>query len=235
MRTMAWAATGMLVLAGCASHQRELTKVDDSGLARLDEGQMGPVDDARIEEGRAQDAVAKAKAAEADAKARLEVAKSEKDVGDAQLKRSIAERDLLKKQYAPRDQVVQAEENIQAEQERIKAIDLKLKYLDQLAKVAAREREATEAHVVTAHAATEKAKYDAMRAANAPQADAVNAGDLQQQLASAQARESELQRKAGEQRSIAVNLYNQWQQADSRVRTLARPTNIDVPPPTPAK
>src|SRR4051812_8164452 len=234
MRIMAWAA-GVLVLAGCGSHTREMTKVDDSGLARLDESQMGPVDDARIEEGRAQDAVAKAKAAEADAKARFEVAKSEKDVGEAQLKRSVAERDLLKKQYAPRDQIVQAEENIQSSQEQIKAIDLKLKYLDQLSKVAAREREATEAHVATAHAATEKAKYDAMKAGNAPQADAVNAGDLQQQLATAHARESELQRKAGEERSIAVNLYNQWQQADSRVRTMARPSNIPVPEPTPAK
>src|SRR6059058_3929007 len=113
MRTMAWAA-GVIVLAGCASQHREMTKVDDSGLARLDESQMGPVDDARIEEGRANDAVAKAKAAEADARARLEVAKSEKDVSEAQLKRSVAERDLLKKQYAPRDQLVQADENIQA-------------------------------------------------------------------------------------------------------------------------
>ena len=235
MRIMAWAATGLLVLVGCSSSHHELTKVDDSGLARLDESQMGPVDDARIEEGRAQDAVAKARAAEADAKARIEVAKSEKDVADAQMKRSVAERDLLKKQYAPRDQVVQAEENIQAEQERSKAIDFKIKYLQQLTAVAGTERQAAEAHVATAHAATEKAKYDAMKAAKAPQADAVNVGDLQQQLAAAQAKESELQRKAGEQRSVAVNFYNQWQQADSRVRTLARPTNITVPEPMPAK
>src|SRR5438477_11528182 len=78
MRTMAWAA-GVLVLAGCAQH-REMTKVDDSGLSRLNESQMVPVDDARIEEGRANDAVARARAAEADAKARLEVAKSERSV-----------------------------------------------------------------------------------------------------------------------------------------------------------
>src|SRR5712692_9977603 len=97
-----------VVLAACAQQQHQMTKVDDSGLSRLDERQMQPVDDSRVEEGRAQDAVAKAKAAEANARARFEVAKSEKDVSEAQLKRSIAERDLLKKQYAPKDQLAQA-------------------------------------------------------------------------------------------------------------------------------
>src|SRR6185503_18089175 len=112
------------------------TKVDDSGLARLNESQMEPVDDARIDEGRAQDAIARAKAAEADARARLEVAKSEKDVSDAQLKRTIAERDLLKKQYAPRDQLAQADQNIQAGQDRVKATGYKLAYLNQMIAVA---------------------------------------------------------------------------------------------------
>src|SRR5262249_54073274 len=117
-----------VALAACAEHHT-LTRVDASGLSRLDEQQMQPVDDARVDEGRAQDAVAKAKAAEADARARLEVAKSEKDVSEAQLKRSIAERDLLKKQYAPKDQVAQAEENIEAAQDLVKATEFKLAYL----------------------------------------------------------------------------------------------------------
>ncbi len=232
MRIMAWVA-GTLIFAGCAQHH-EMTKVDDSGLSRLNESQMAPVDDARIEEGRANDAVAKAKAAEADARARLEVARSEKDVSDAQLKRSVAERDMLKKQYAPRDQQVRAEEEIASAQERIHATELKSKYFEQLIAVAETERKAAEAHAITAHASTEKAKYRAMKSADAPQAGAVNPGDLDQQLASAQAQEAEFQRLAGEQRSAAVNLYNQWQQADSHIRTLARPTTA-VPVPEPAK
>src|SRR5437773_4138622 len=222
MRTMAWA--GILILAGCAQHH-EMTKVDDSGLSRLDEGQMAPVDDARIEEGRANDAVARSRAAEADARARFEVAKSEKDVSEAQLKRAVAERDLLKKQYAPRDQQVRAEENIEAEQARMKATDIKIKYLEQLIGVADTERKAAEAHVATAHAATEKAKYRAMKAADAPQAGAVNPGDLDQQLAAAQAKEAELQQLAGDHPPASVNLSHQWQQPDSRARPLARPTD----------
>ncbi|MCA1826602.1 MAG: hypothetical protein LC689_06640, partial [Myxococcales bacterium] len=169
-------AVGALALAACAQHHNTMTKVDDSGLSRLDERQMQPVDDARVEEGRAQDAVAKAKAAEADAHARLEVAKSEKGVSEAQLKRSVAERDLLKKQYAPKDQLAQADQNIQAAQDRIKATDLKLAYLNQMIAVAEAERKAADAHLLTAHAVTEQAKYRAMRSANAPQAEAVNVG-----------------------------------------------------------
>src|SRR4051812_47819694 len=106
-----------VALVACSSQQHTGGKVDDFGLARLDERQMQPVDDARVEEGRAQDAVAKSRAAESDARARFEVAKSEKSVADAQLKRSVAERDLLKKQYAPKDQLAQADQNILASQD----------------------------------------------------------------------------------------------------------------------
>lgn len=228
-KLIAWGASAVLA-AGCAQ-QRPVAKVDDSGLAKLDEHQMEPVDEARIEEGRANDAVAKARAAEADARARLEVAKSERDVSAAQLKRSMAERDLLKKQYASRDQLTRADQDIQAAQDRVKATDLKLKYLAQLIAVAETDRRVAEAHVQTAHAATEQAKYRAMKSANAPQAQAVNAGDLDQQFAAARSNEANLQRQAADQRSRAVSLYNEWEQADSSARTLARPESVPLPPP----
>ena len=113
-------------LAACASQHQEAAKIDDSGLARLNEDQMAPVDDARIEVGRAQDAVARGKAAEADARAQVEVAKSDKAVAEAQLKRALAERDLLKKQYAGKDALARSDESVRASQERVKAADLKL-------------------------------------------------------------------------------------------------------------
>ena len=228
-KLMMWGA-GALLAVGC-SQNRPMTKVDDSGLSRLNESQMQPVDDARIEEGRANDAVAKARANEADARARLEVAKSEKDVSEAQLKRSMAERDLLKKQYGTPDQMSRAEQEIQAAQDRVKATDFKMQYLARMITVAETERKAAEAHVLTAHAATEQAKLRAMKAGNAPQAGAVNAGDLDQQYAAAKAHEAGLQRAAAEQRSEAVALYNKWEQADSSARTLSHPDNVPVPPP----
>jgi hypothetical protein len=229
-KLMIWGA-GALLAVGCAQ-QKAMSKVDDSGLARLDERQMEPVDNARIEEGRANDAVAKARAAEADARARLEVAKSEKDVAEAQLKRSMAERDLLKKQYAPPDQMARADQDIAAAQDRVKATHFKLSYLNQLIAVSETERKAAEAHVLTAHAATESAKYRAMKAGNAPQAASVNPGILEQQLAAARSHEAQLQHDAAEQRSNAVALYNRWQQADASAHTLARPEGMPVPPPT---
>lgn len=228
-KLMAGTACAFLV-AGCAQH-RQMTKLDDSGLAKLDERQMEPVDQARIEEGRAHDAVARARANEADARARVEVAKSEKSVAEAQLKRSAAERDLLKKQYADKDKLARSQQDIQAAGDRVKAADLKLEYLNQLIAVAETERKVAEAHETTAHAATEQAKYRAMKAANAPQAGSVNPGDLDQQVAAARAQEAELQKRAAEQRSDAVSLYNRWQQADASARTLARPESVQVPPP----
>lgn len=228
-KLIAWGA-GALLAAGCSQH-RPMTKVDDSGLARLDENQMEPVDNARIEEGRANDAVAKARANEANARAQFEVAKSEKDVSEAQLKRSLAERDLLKKQYASQDQLARAGQEIQGAQDRVKATDLKLSYLNQMIAVAETERKAAEAHVLTAHAATEQAKYRAMKAGNAPQVGAVNSGDLDRQAAQARAHEAEIQKQAAEQRSHAVDLYNRWEQADASARMLARPENVPIPPP----
>src|SRR6267143_3450604 len=102
-RTMMLLGAGALL--ACATSQKAPAKLDDSGLSRLNEQQMQPVDDARIEAGRAHDAVARARAAEAEARSRLEVAKSERDVAEAQLKRAVAERDMLKKEYADRARI----------------------------------------------------------------------------------------------------------------------------------
>ncbi|HYY52488.1 MAG TPA: hypothetical protein VE755_06435 [Myxococcales bacterium] len=214
------------------SSQKPAAKVDDSGLARLNEAQMEPVDEARVEEGRARDALARARANEADARARLEVARSERAVSEAQLKRALAEKDLLKKQYASKDQMAQIDQDIAASQDRLKATDLKLQYLQQMIGVAEGERRVAEAHVVTSQALTEQAKYRAMKSGNAPEAGSVNAGDVDHRVASAQAQEASLLKDVAQRRSNAVELYNKWQQADSRARTLARPSTLAVPPPT---
>jgi chromosome segregation ATPase len=230
MRSSLIAAIAALAATACSS-QKPAAKVDDSGLSRLNESQMEPVDDARVEEGHARDALARARANEADARARLEVGRSERAVADAQLKRALAERDLLKKQYASKDQMAEVEQEIAAAQERIRASDLKLQYLQQMIGVTESERKAAEAHVVTAQALTEQAKYRAMKSGNVPQAASVNASDVDQHVAAAQAQESNLLKEAAHRRTAATELYNRWQQADARVRTLARPTQMAVPPP----
>jgi hypothetical protein len=222
---------GASVAVACSS-QKPAARVDDSGLSRLNESQMEPVDDARVEEGRAHDAVARARANEADARARLEVARSERSVSEAQLKRALAEKDLRKKQYASKDQVAEIDDEIAGSQQRLKASDLKLQYLQQSVSVAEAERKLAEAHVVTTQALTEQAKYRAMKGANAPQAGSVNPGDVDHRVASAQAQEASLLKEVSQHRSKAVDLYNRWQAADSHARTLARPSTTAVPPPT---
>src|SRR5258708_36025341 len=56
----AWSSAGALIalsaLSGCAHEKTaQMERVDDSSMTRLNEEQMQPVDDARIEEGRACD------------------------------------------------------------------------------------------------------------------------------------------------------------------------------------
>ena len=239
MRTQSgfFAACALALSLSCAGGQKAAPpKVDDSGLARLDETQMQPVDDARIELGRSQDALSRARANEADAQARLTVAKTEREVADAQLKRALAERDLLKKQYAPQDQLIQADEQVRAAQDRIRAADMKRQYLERMVQVAQADRNAAAAHVDTSNAMVEQAKLRAMRAADVPQAGSANAGVVDAHVAEAQVREAQLRKQAADLRASAVDSYNKWQQVDVRVRTLARPEPMPVPPPneTPA-
>lgn len=220
----------LAALVGCAGSQ-QMAKVDDSGLARLNETQMQPVDDARIEEGRARDGVAKATANEQEARSRVEVARSEREVADAQLKRATAERDMLKGQYAERDAIGRAENDIAAVKQRIQAADLKLSYLTKMVAVAESEHKVAMAHVTTAAAVTEQSKLKAMRAANAPQVASVNSAAIDERLAQAQAAEAQIKAQTAQQRSAAVEDYNRWQDLDARARTLAQPDTSAVPPP----
>ena len=167
MRDVIWAIPACALVLACASSPKPVQqKVDDSGLARLDESQMQPVDDARVEQGRAQDALSRSRANEADAQARLEVAKTERGVADAQMKRALAERDLLKRQYASQDQLARADEEVRAGQDRIRAADMKRAYLERMVQVAQADRNAAAAHVETANAMVEQAKLRAMKAAD---------------------------------------------------------------------
>src|SRR5258706_1156331 len=152
MRELNWAVPACALALACASSPKPVHKVDDSGLARLDESQMQPVDDARVEQGRAQDALARARANEADAQARLEVATTERGVADAQMKRALAERDLLKRKYAPQDKLAEIDQEVAASQDRVQASDLKSQYLQLMISVAEAERRLAEAHVLTAQA-----------------------------------------------------------------------------------
>jgi len=215
---------GTGALLACAT-QKAPAKLDDSGLSRLNEQQMQPVDDARIEAGRAHDAVSRARAAEAEARSRLEVAKSERD----------AERDMLKKQYADKPQIARAEDEIAAVQQRAKATELKMQYLEQMIAVAEAERKAAEAHENTANARLEQAKWKAMVDAGSPQASSINGAELDRRLAEAQGQEAQLQKEAAQRRALAIETYNRWQEMDSKVRTLARPSTVPTPAPPPTR
>jgi chromosome segregation ATPase len=230
MRRFLGLGLGALLAVACASHHEE-ARLDDSGLAQLNEDQMQPVDQARLELGHAQDAVSRARANESDARARVEVAKSEREVAEAQLKRAAAQRDLLKKQYANQDSMAQANQDIAAAQDAVRASDLKLQYLGQSVALASAERAAAEAHVQTQQAVVEQTKYRAMQAGGAPQIASINPGELDARVAQARSREAQAQRAVAERRTQAVATYDRWQQADARSRALGTPQDVPPPPP----
>jgi len=128
--------------------------------------------------------------------------------------------------------MAKVEADINASQQRIQAADLKRQYLERMLQVAQAESKLAQSHLKTAEAMTEQAKLRAMRGANVPQAESANAGEIDSRVAQLQSSEAQERKRAADLRASAVNLYNKWQETDSRVRLLARPDSIPVPPPT---
>jgi hypothetical protein len=128
--------------------------------------------------------------------------------------------------------MAKVEEDIRASQQRIQAADLKRQYLERMLQVAQAEAKLAQAHLKTAEAMTEQAKLRAMRTANVPQAESANAGEVDSRVAQLQSSEAQERKRAADLRAQAVDLYNKWQETDSRVRLLARPDSLPVPPPT---
>jgi hypothetical protein len=229
----ACAALGLAALAGCAhgNKQSAAERVDNSSMTKLNERQMQPIDDARVDEARARDALARAKANEAEAHTRLEVAKAERDVSVAQLNRAKAERDLLVQQKASPAETARAAANYKTAEDRVRASDLKIEYLNKMIGVAERETHLADLHAQTQAEMVERAKYQALSVADPNQIQGVNGGKIDQQVASLQAAENTARKEAADKRVDAVDSYNKWQELDARVRTAAaQDTNI---PPSP--
>jgi hypothetical protein len=220
-------------LSGCAHEKKtaQMERVDDSSMTRLNEEQMQPVDDARIEEGRARDALARAKANESEARTRVEVAKAEKDVAVAQLNRAKAEHDLLLKQkVAPAQQGRAAQARSDAE-ERVRAADLKIEYLGRMVEVSAKEVALADAHAQVSTAMVERAKVRVLQASDPNQLQGADPAKIEAQVAQLQAQESSARKEAADKHVAAVDSYNRWQELDARVRNAAVPANTKPPPP----
>ena len=238
MRITGWwgagAAFGVAAFLGCAHGNQQsgaMEHIDNSSLTKLNEQQMQPVDDARIEQGRAADALARAKANEKEAHTRVEVAKAERDVAVAQLNRAKAEHDLLMQQKAaPSDQARAAESQKTAE-ERVKASDLKIDYLNKMIGVSAQETELAEKHAEVTAALTERAKFQVLQSTDPNQLQGVNGPKIEAQLANLQLQEANLRKQTADKRVAAVDSYNQWQELDAKVRTEAATTPNTPPPP----
>jgi len=240
MRMGTWAAIGLGALVGaCGGSKPAPTKIDDGALARLNEGQMQPVDEARIEEGRARDQLARAHAAVQDAKAKVDVTKAERQVAVAQQNRAKAEYDMLNRQKADTADLLRAKMDAQNAGERVKAVDLKIDYLNRTVGVVQLEEQVAQQHAVVAQAGTERAKFQALHAAGSNEVRGVNAGEADARLAEAQSKEAQLRKTAADRRVELVESYNRFQEVDARLRTqpasTPAPTAAPVMPSSPTR
>jgi hypothetical protein len=165
--------------------------------------QLSPEDQAQTGVGRAQMSAARARAAESEALAQLEVARGEQVVAGAQLKRNQAERDLLAKRSASPEAIERCEEDLRGAQQRLTSGEAKTRWLGQLIALRQTEREAAEAHLSGAEAQAEQASR---RARNAESSDA------EQRSAESHAQEEMLQERAADQRVSAEQLQQEWQE-----------------------
>ena len=232
-----WTSAGALIavsaLSGCAHEKKtaQMERIDDSSMTRLNEEQMQPVDDARIEEGRARDALARAKSNESEARTRVEVAKAEKDVAVAQMNRAKAEHDLMVKQKgAPPEHARAAQARTDAE-DRVRAADLKIEYLGKMVEVSAKEVALADAHAQVSTAMVERAKTRVLQVSDPNQLQGSDLAKMESQLAQLQAKESTARKEAADKRVAAVDSYNRWQELDARLRNAVVPVNTRPPPP----
>lgn len=234
MRTAAIGLLGLGLVAAC-SHAKPMQHIDDGALVRLNEQQMQPVDAARIEAGRSRDQMARAKAAVHDGQAKIDIAKAEREVAVAQLKRAQAELDLLTHQKADTKDLDRANQDLRTAQQRVQAVDLKLDYLNRNLGVVQLEEKVAEAHAQVAEAAVERSKYQALQGANSNEVRGLNPALIDQRMAEAQVREANLRKQAADKRVELVEAYNRWQELDAKVRTSPAPAQPATPQALPAE
>jgi hypothetical protein len=232
----AWSSAGALIalsaLSGCAHEKTaQMERIDDSSMTRLNEQQMQPVDDARIEEGRARDALARAKANDSEARTRVEVARAEKDVAVAQLNRAKAEHDLMVKQKVAPDEHGRAALARKDAEDRVGAADLKIEYLGRMVEVSSKEVALADAHAKVSTAMVERAKARVLQTSDPNQLQGVDAAKMEAQFVQLQAQESNARKEAADKRVAAVDSYNRWQEMDARARNATVPVNTKPPPP----
>ncbi len=231
---VAGAFLGLGFLSAC-SHEKPVQHIDNGALVRLNEQQMQPVDEARVEEGRARDNIARAKVAVQDARAKIEIAKAEREVAVAQEKRSKAEHDLMVSQKADMPDIDRARADFVVAQQRVQAVDFKIEYLNRTVGIAQIDQQVAEEHAIVAETATERAKYQALQGANSNEIRGLNPATIDARLADAQAKEANLRKQAADKRVALVDAYNKWQELDAKVRTMPAPQTPAAPQQLPAQ
>ncbi|GHG72968.1 hypothetical protein [Comamonas sp. JC664] len=205
------AGTALLLLGGCASHQRSNAKVDEEWVARVPQSQLGDVRQAQLTEDEAREQLPRARVATQDAEQALEVArrneaaaKSRHEADALALKAAKETGDLAAIQKA-RGAACDSQHALtlaQAETAwRNDAVDT-LKSLEVV-----RERE-----LDVASAQLQQAQYEAVSANKDVRARDMSSGDFSSAVADARRRAADQQRQADERLQRENQAKAHWEQ-----------------------
>jgi hypothetical protein len=207
-------AVGLLSACGTSKP----AAIDRSAVAKLSDAQMRPIDDARTSEAHAVDQVASAKQAKTDAANQVAVAKADVDVANAELKKAKADLDAVTAQKADNQTIAMAKAAIDVADLKVKSQERRVTYLKDLADLADLRQDAASAHLTTAQAATEKAKFDSLAAAGSTEVQNKQVDDYEENLARAEAAEANVKKKLADSHLDAVTDFHKWQELVRKLR-----------------
>ncbi len=210
VRRAAGLAMAMGMLGSCGTSKP--ATIDRGAVAKLSDAQMRPIDDARTSEAHAVDQVASAKQAKTDAANQVSVAKADVEVANAEFKKAKADLDAVTAQKADNQSLAMARAAVDVAELKVKSQERRVTYLKDLADLAALRQDAATAHLTTAQAATEKAKFDSLAAAGSTEVQNKQVDDYEENLARAEATEANVKKKLADSHLDAVTDFHKWQE-----------------------
>lgn len=213
---------GAMAAAACATTGSEKASVDNSYVARLPQASLTQVDDARMDVLQAEDEVTRAKNMVTDAKNSLDAAKAEMKVVEQQQKAAEArleaaqERNDIPATETAQQELSDLDRKEQVAQAQTDAANSRRDLARNELELAQKEQDLSQAEL-------ERTKYQALKAANSPDAKKYDASKFDDAVQKNQNEVADAQRQVQAQRAAYIQKRMAWREAEQRYEAAARP------------
>jgi chromosome segregation ATPase len=213
---------GAMAAAACATSGSKKASVDNSYIARLPQASLAQVDEARMDVMQAGDEVTRAENMVTDAKNSLDAAKAETKVVEQQQKAAEArleasqERNDIPAAEIAQQELSDLDRKEQVAQAQIDAANSRVELARKELDLAQKEQDLSQAEL-------ERTKYQALVAANSPDAKEYDASEFDQVVQNNQNQVADAQRQVQAQRAAYMQKRMAWREAEQRYQAGARP------------